>query len=70
MQPVDISQLPSEVAVVCTERAHSLGSETQEKQAFSSWTLVDGIHVLKILTLNLLPSATSPAPEENFFFFC
>lgn len=29
---------------------------------------MDGIHVLKILTLNMLPSAASPAPKENLLF--
>ena len=68
MQLVGISQLPSEVAVSLHWKSSLSSSETREKQAFSSWTLVDGLHVLEILTLNLLPSATSPAPEENSLF--
>lgn len=56
--------------LVCTERAHSLGSETREKLAFSSWTLVDGIHVLKILTLNMLPfSHITCCSWKPFIFF-
>ena len=69
-QPVDVSQLPSETAVVCTERAHSLGSETREASLFkldlTGWNTCSQDPNLELVAFCYITCSW----RELFIFFC